>query len=217
MTTESDWVSEIGKPAYESIAEMVAALECDYDRLEELRDERDDHDDDAEVPDDFEVKELGADDAAESRCTCGTCGRSWDDAVVTSLTPAPAARCPFEDYHPLTWADANPEDAEELAELEAAAGECESDEDARTRIEEDALSVEVRSGWTTPGETMEAEDFAILLSTGGPAVRIRGELDRGDPSRAWLEVQDWGRPWTQYFPADQDTLLTYARCFSFGE
>lgn len=31
--------------------------------------------------------------------TCGTCGRSWDDAIITSLTPAPAARCPFEYFH----------------------------------------------------------------------------------------------------------------------
>ena len=28
--------------------------------------------------------------------TCGDCSRSWDDDKVTSLTPAPAARCPFE-------------------------------------------------------------------------------------------------------------------------
>lgn len=31
--------------------------------------------------------------------TCGTCGRSWDDGKVTSMTPAPAARCPFEPFH----------------------------------------------------------------------------------------------------------------------
>jgi hypothetical protein len=31
--------------------------------------------------------------------TCGTCGRTWDDAVVTSVTPAPSARCPFEGWH----------------------------------------------------------------------------------------------------------------------
>lgn len=30
---------------------------------------------------------------------CGDCGRMWDDAVSTSLTPAPSARCPFEMYH----------------------------------------------------------------------------------------------------------------------
>lgn len=31
--------------------------------------------------------------------TCGSCGRSWDDAVVSGLTPAPSARCPFEYEH----------------------------------------------------------------------------------------------------------------------
>lgn len=31
--------------------------------------------------------------------TCGACGRSWDDALVTSLTPAPSGRCPFEYDH----------------------------------------------------------------------------------------------------------------------
>jgi hypothetical protein len=31
--------------------------------------------------------------------TCGHCGQSWDDALVTSRTPAPSGRCPFEDEH----------------------------------------------------------------------------------------------------------------------
>jgi hypothetical protein len=31
--------------------------------------------------------------------TCGTCERTWDDAVITGVTPAPAARCPFEYWH----------------------------------------------------------------------------------------------------------------------
>lgn len=31
--------------------------------------------------------------------TCGTCHLTWDDGVVTSLTPAPSARCPFEPFH----------------------------------------------------------------------------------------------------------------------
>ena len=31
--------------------------------------------------------------------TCGTCGRTWDDSIVTGMTPAPAARCPFEGFH----------------------------------------------------------------------------------------------------------------------
>lgn len=31
--------------------------------------------------------------------TCGTCGRSWNDAAISGRTPAPSARCPFEHYH----------------------------------------------------------------------------------------------------------------------
>ncbi|QRI45323.1 hypothetical protein SEA_FLOAT294_83 [Gordonia phage Float294] len=30
---------------------------------------------------------------------CGECGRYWDDAVTTSVTPAPSGRCPFEYDH----------------------------------------------------------------------------------------------------------------------
>ena len=37
---ETDWAEKIGKPTFDAIAEMVAALKCDYDRLAELRDER---------------------------------------------------------------------------------------------------------------------------------------------------------------------------------
>lgn len=31
--------------------------------------------------------------------TCGHCGRSWNDAAVSSITPAPSGRCPFEYEH----------------------------------------------------------------------------------------------------------------------
>jgi hypothetical protein len=151
MTNE---IKEIGRDAYASIVAMVEALECDYARLEELRD-REELDDD---------------------------------------------------------------EREELAELETAANECADREDAERRIHDDALSVEVRSGWASPGDTLTAEEFCILIATGGPAVRIRGELDEHlVPRRAWLEAQDWGTPWTQYFDASQETLLTYARCFYYGE
>lgn len=32
--------------------------------------------------------------------TCGSCGRSWNDAASSSVTPAPSGRCPFEYEHP---------------------------------------------------------------------------------------------------------------------
>lgn len=164
METTKDWVAEIGQPAAESIAEMVAALNCDYDRLEELRDERDSHEDGAKV-----------------------------------------------------WAEANPDDAEELSELETAAGECADQDEARQRIEEDALSVQVRSDWHNVGEPGEDAEFEILLTTGGPAVRIIGELNQGEPSRPRLQVQDWGKCWTEYMGVDRDTLLAYCSVFYFGD
>ena len=40
-------------------------------------------------------------------------------------------------------------------------------DDARLAIEEDPLSVQVRSGWHSPGEKAESEEFEILLCTGG--------------------------------------------------
>lgn len=51
------------------------------------------------IPENFPVRPLADDEPAKDRVTCGTCGRSWDDAVVTSMTPAPSARCPFESFH----------------------------------------------------------------------------------------------------------------------
>lgn len=30
---------------------------------------------------------------------CGTCGLWWNDARISSLTPVPSARCPFETAH----------------------------------------------------------------------------------------------------------------------
>ena len=92
------------------------------------------------------------------------------------------------------------------------------DDDAREQIMEDPLSVLVRSGWYRPGETPEAEEYEILLSTGGPATRIIGQLDHDRaPSTATLQAQDWGTSWADYLPANESVLLSYAECFYFGE
>lgn len=178
-STRDERLTEVGRSAMASIREMVAALDCDYDRLEELRDERDSF--------------------------------SFDDDANT----APDGPGYANDVE--AWKGENPEDAEELAELETAKGECEDREDAERRIQEDALSVRV-FGERTDGE-WTADRFELLLSTGGPAVRIMGELDGNcEPSRAWLEVQDWGTPWTHHYEPDtNEMLLSYCRCFFFGE
>lgn len=96
----------------------------------------------------------------------------------------------------------------------------EFDEDeARERIQEDALSVEVRSDWQSLGEDLTPAEFCILLCTGGPAVRIIGDLVRGEPSRPRVQHQDWGTPWTEYFPTaeEREALQTYCQQFYFGE
>ena len=89
-------------------------------------------------------------------------------------------------------------------------------ESAEQMIHEDALSIEVRSGWQTNPDNLKPEEYNILLTTGGPAVRIIGDLDgNGYPTSARLEVQDWFTPWTVYH-CSEETLMTYANCFYFG-
>jgi len=53
------------------------------------------------IPRDFPVRPLTPRQYARAKdpFTCGTCGRSWDDSIVTSYTPTPSARCPFEYFH----------------------------------------------------------------------------------------------------------------------
>jgi seryl-tRNA synthetase len=191
MTTKTDnHAEEQAAAQYSSIVRMLAALTCDYDRLTELKDERE------------ELTEAVKDAEAE-----------YHDADETNLAETTDAL--NEAREALTkWETDN---AEELAELEDAAGDCTDEDAARDNIQEDPLEVQVRSDWTNPGETLEAGEFMILLCTGGPAVRIVGELDRGTPCRAWLEYQDWGTPWTQWFGAKSDTLCEYAANFFFGE
>lgn len=92
-------------------------------------------------------------------------------------------------------------------------------EEAEQRIQEDPLSIEVRSGWHTPGGESSAEEFMILLCTGGPACRIIGSLGQGDePENPRLEYQDWFTPWTPLPLTSEDTeaVLAYCRCFYFG-
>lgn len=154
----------------ETIKANVAALECDYDRLQELRDAR------AEVD-------------------------------------TPETQAGFAAF------DAS-EEGEELRELEAAAGEFESQEQAQERIQEEPLSIELCSGWYTPGDTPEASEFCILLTTGGPALRIIGDLDQHkQPTSPRLQYQDWGTPWTELICTgeDHDALQAYCEQFYFGE
>ena len=115
-----------------------------------------------------------------------------------------------------------------IRELVAALEEAEADigdrtgeerDEARQAIEEDALSVEVRSDWHEIGGDSDPGEYRILLCTGGPAVRIVGRLNQySEPESARLEYQDWFTEWQELILSSEDdaTLLTYAQCFYFG-
>jgi hypothetical protein len=172
---------EQAKAQANSIGAMVAALNVDYDRLEDLKDE---------------LANL------EYYVSSSEAGEREHRQAMEALAQ---------------W---RAEYAEELRELEESANGNESEEEAREAIRDDALDVQVRSDWHAPDEKdVSPSNFQILLCTGGPAVRIMGELnDYCEPTRAWIEYQDWGTPWTEapgIIP--QDVLLQYCQQFYFGE
>lgn len=176
----------------ETITALVAAMNADYDRLDELREER------AELAE--AVKE--AENARQEKDRHGAQVQlnEWDAANGAELADL---------------RESATVDGSELADADT----------VRERIQESALEVLVRGDWHSPGQAHDAltpVEFTILLTTGGPACRIRGELDEHcQPTRAWLEYQDWGTPWMQLFTSQgapsQDTLIEFASVFYFGE
>ena len=85
-------------------------------------------------------------------------------------------------------------------------------------VQEDPLEVQVREDWHGIGEDAEAAEYMILITTGGPALRMIGRLQDYEPESVRLQHQDWGTNWTEYFPEDNDdALLWYASEFHWGE
>jgi hypothetical protein len=246
--SEKNRAREQASAQMESITEMVAAMGCDYDELETLREAFKD----ARIvgwnmpgymPD---SEPFRVDDASDAREALATEMEERADAIDEANDEGDLERhdektelreqaallrdSDCEEYGRTignthywftTVNEKNPQDDSELIDLEKAAGDCENEEQARERIQHDALEVQVRSDWHNPGEEHNTpSEFYILLCTGGPAVRIMGELDNHlQPSRAWIEYQDWATPWTEYHGEnfDSDALLTYCHQFFFGE
>lgn len=132
-------------------------------------------------------------------------------------------RCAFESIHEMVCALRAFDESHSVDPLPTINGDAMQDREAvEERIHEDPLTVLVRDGWHEPGKPAEdgPEEYEILLSTGGPATRIRGELDDDcQPKTARLEVQDWFVPWKEWRGEgwSEEVLLDYARCFWFGE
>jgi len=92
----------------------------------------------------------------------------------------------------------------------------EDDDERQKAIQEDPLEISVRSDWHEPGDDNVSMKYKILLCTGGPAVRIIGELDPyNQPETAELQHQDWFTDWETMPDADEDKLLEYASYFWF--
>lgn len=163
------------KAQYESIVDLLASIEFDYDEYESIQ--------------------------SDIECTVDALNDAIEDGDVQLIRVYNQAVFSLLD------------DLSELGDKP----EWDNADEAREAAQDNALEVTVRSSWHSIGEPLTADEFCILLCTGGPAVRIRGELDNGTPSRAWMEYQDWGTPWTQYHGARQDTLVEYSSIFYFGE
>ena len=92
-------------------------------------------------------------------------------------------------------------------------------DELRESVLNSALSVEFRSGWySSLDDELVPEEFKILLTWGGPALRIIGELDNYGPVNPKLQYQDWGTAWTDFeITEDQQKALNwFCNCFYFG-
>lgn len=108
-----------------------------------------------------------------------------------------------------------------LNAAEAEADDTDAIDRARQTIDESILSILVCDGWRHPGDTAQGgpAQYELLLTTGGPALRIRGEVEGGEPTSARLQYQDWGTPWTDLdLTADEYAdVSAFAQNFYFGD
>jgi len=116
-----------------------------------------------------------------------------------------------KDYERLSYLESlNPTTCEEEEEIEQ----------IKESILNSALSVEFRSGWTSNPNDIELEEFKILLTWGGPALRVIGELNQyKEPENIKMQFQDWGTCWTDFEITEnqQEALNWFCNCFYFGE
>jgi len=116
------------------------------------------------------------------------------------------------------------EDYENFNYIESLNVTCDEDYEKQEKIKENilnsALSVEFRSGWTSNPNELEIEEFKILLTWGGPALRVIGDLNQyKEPENVKMQFQDWGTLWTDFEITEnqQEALSWFCNCFYFGE
>jgi hypothetical protein len=88
----------------------------------------------------------------------------------------------------------------------------------RERMLESPLELTIR-GFRNHLNAWEADRYELLMGTGGPAVRIVGDLNGGEASTAEMECQDWFTPWTPVplEPEDCEALQAFVGQFYMGD
>lgn len=120
------------------------------------------------------------------------------------------------------WLRSNCRDGNDLnTEARALLRECgwpDADADAvadaiEDRMREAPLSVEVRSEWQSAGESLVPAEFRVVLSTGGPACQLIGEVStyNGAGINARIQYQDWFTLWSTLdgVSTDQEEALEW--------
>ena len=202
--TERDYAKEQAISQVQSIQDMIAAYEMDWDRLEELWDSVNTQygannkivrfvESDTTIRLDFECFADSDDHAIEQ------CQNAYPGCDVLYV----------EDIF-------TEDDKTELQELEETSGDYTSQDEALEAIQEHPLSIEYRSGWTTPGEDLSPEEFRVVLCTGGPHVEILGEFDyNGGIDRVRVIYKDWGTS-GELFDFDRAAVMTYCELIGVG-
>lgn len=224
-TTDENSAAAQARAQLNSVLEMVTALDCDYDRLEELAAE---HAELLDAVDEATTAHKAAGEELEASADCVRYHHTGELDPNGGYLEHEQYRADYEHHalthQELTEAQLNLEswerdNGEELAELTAACNECRDQDDAQQRIYDDALSVEVRSDWHEPGADSEPSEYRIVLCTGGPHCEIVGDLNQyGEPETAQLYYSDWGTGKQEYITTDdeQAALVTYASQFLTG-
>lgn len=143
--------------------------------------------DPGDIPDDHPVRPLDDMADAVTPTTCGVCGLSWDDGVSTSMTPAPAARCPFEYFH---GDAASHLDADDMTEILG---------DAPSSLWiMDALDMRVHGSRSLYGDDFTWSHVSVLLTLGGPNVWADWDGSR------WHIHGHWGSDEVHRYMPDTD-------------
>ena len=97
----------------------------------------------------------------------------------------------------------------------------EKQDEIRESIHNSALSIQVRANeWQDSKnffsdcerkDRVKPDQFNILISWGGPALRVVGGLNQyQQPEKPSLQYQDWGTPWTAHdLTEDQEHILCW--------